>query len=210
MWFPEADKPCDHDVAVSAAGRTRKKENMNDASPQLKAYKKGASLDSSKWYMGNLTTNLAESKETNGAFFLVEATLAPGTEPPPHTHSREDELFYVLEGEFDVYVGKEGFKVKKGECIFLPRLKPHAFAIRSPRLRLLTLFTPAGLEEAFRGVGSTPQNLDLPAGAPTYATTDAHQTVERFRGLGVRFLSPDEVARELPLYPKPLAPNSSK
>ena len=63
--------------------------------------------------MGNLTTNLAESKETNGAFFLVEATLAAGNEPPPHSHSREDELFYVLEGEFDVYVGKEGFKVKR-------------------------------------------------------------------------------------------------
>ena len=93
--------------------------------------------------------------------------------------------------------------MKKGECIFLPRLKPHAFAIRSPRLRLLNLFTPAGLEDAFRGVGSSPHPLDLPAGAPTYATTDANQTVERFRGLGVRFLSPDEVTVELPLYPNP-------
>ena len=178
---------------------------MNNASSQLKAYKTSPSLDSSKWYMGNLTTNLAESKETDGAFFLLEATLAPGTEPPPHAHSREDELFYVLEGEFDVYVGKEGFRVKKGECIFLPRLKPHAFAIRSSRLRLLTLFTPAGIEEAFRGAGSSPKSLDLPAGAPTYATTDANQTVERFRGFGVRFLSPDEVKVELPLYPKPLS-----
>ena len=32
----------------------------------------------------------------------------------------EDELFYVLEGEFDVYVGKEAFKVEAGECVFLP------------------------------------------------------------------------------------------
>jgi len=32
----------------------------------------------------------------------MEAILAPGNEPPPHVHSREDELFYVLEGEFDV------------------------------------------------------------------------------------------------------------
>jgi len=160
--------------------------------------------------MGILTTNLAETTDTNGAFCLVEATAAPGTEPPTHVHSREDEFFYVLEGEFDVYVGMEGFKVKKGECIFLPRLKPHAFVIRSPRLRLLTLFTPTGLEEAFRGAGSSPQNLDLPAGAPTYATTDANKTVERFRGFGVRFLSPDEVTVELPFYPKPLSPNASK
>ena len=56
--------------------------------------------------------------------------LAPGTEPPPHVHTREDELFYVLEREFDVYVGKGAFKVETGGCVFLPRSKPHAFIIR--------------------------------------------------------------------------------
>jgi len=64
--------------------------------------------------MGILTTNLAEEKDTGGAFCLVEAILAPGNEPPPHVHSREDETFYVLEGEFDVYVGEEAFKVERG------------------------------------------------------------------------------------------------
>jgi mannose-6-phosphate isomerase-like protein (cupin superfamily) len=91
---------------------------MNNKSSALKAFKRATSLELSKWYMGNLTTNLAETKDTNGAFCLVEGTLAPGNEPPPHVHSREDELFYVLEGEFDVYVGEEAFKVETGECIF--------------------------------------------------------------------------------------------
>jgi quercetin dioxygenase-like cupin family protein len=49
--------------------------------------------------MGTLMTNLAETEDTNGPFLLVEGTLVPGTEPPPHVHSREDELFYVLDGE---------------------------------------------------------------------------------------------------------------
>jgi uncharacterized cupin superfamily protein len=57
-------------------------------------------------------------KDTNGAFFLVEAMLAPGTESHPHVHTREDELFYVLEEEFDVYVGKESFKVGTGNACF--------------------------------------------------------------------------------------------
>jgi len=35
-------------------------------------------------------------------------------------HSREDELFYVLEGEFDMHVGEEALNANKGECIFLP------------------------------------------------------------------------------------------
>jgi mannose-6-phosphate isomerase-like protein (cupin superfamily) len=115
---------------------------MNNTSSPLTAFKRARSLGLSQWENGNLTTNLAEKKDTNGAFFLVEAMLAPGTEPPPHVHTREDELFYVLEGEFDVYVGKEAFKVKTGECVLLPRFRPHAFVIRSPRLRVLALFTP--------------------------------------------------------------------
>jgi quercetin dioxygenase-like cupin family protein len=179
---------------------------MNNATT-LKAYKRGTSLDSTKWYMASLTTNLAEKKDTDGAFCLVEATLAKGNEPPPHEHSREDELFYVLEGEFDVYVGEEGFKVEKGECIFLPRLTPHAFAIRSPQIRLLTLFTPAGLEDAFRSASLPAKNLELPTGDLTYAESDPKQIVQRFRDYGVRFLTQEEIADELPLYPEPLPSN---
>jgi quercetin dioxygenase-like cupin family protein len=188
------------EVAVSAANP---KNLMNDASP---AFKRGKSLELSKWYMGILSTNLAEPEDTNGAFFLVEATLVPGTEPPPHVHSREDELFYVLEGEFDMYVGEEVFKVATGECVFLPRFKPHGFVIHSPRIRVLTLFVPGGVEGAFRGMGSPAQNLEPPAGAITYSEADFDQTVQRFAEYGVRILAPHEVADELPLYPKSLPP----
>ena len=168
------------------------------------AFKRGTSLELSKWYMGTLLTNLAETPDTNGAFSLFEATLVPGTEPPPHVHSREDELFYVLEGEFDVYVGKEVFNGKTGECIFLPRFTPHAFVVRSPRLRLLILFTPAGVEEAFRSMSFPAQKLAPPTEALTYSEADMEQTVQRFSASGVRMLAPDEVAHEMPLYPKSL------
>jgi mannose-6-phosphate isomerase-like protein (cupin superfamily) len=93
---------------------------VNETSLNLKAFNRGKSLELSKWYMGCLTTNLAESKDTDGAFCLVEVTLAPGNEPPPHVHSREDELFYVLEGEFDVYVGQEAFKVRTENASSFP------------------------------------------------------------------------------------------
>lgn len=185
-----------------------KKHNMNNTSSHLKAFKRATSLEFSKWYMGCLTTNLAETKDTGGAFCLVEATLAPGNEPPPHVHSREDELFYVLEGEFDVYVGKEAFKVQTGECIFLPRFKPHAFVIRSPRLRMLTLFIPGGLEEAFRSMGSPAQKLDLPTGAMTYSQSDFKQTAQRLGEYGAHLLSRDEIAELLPLYPKSVSANA--
>ena len=101
-----------------------------------------------------------------------------------------------------MYVGEEAFKVTTGERIFLSRLKPHGFIIGSPRIRVLTLFVPGGVEGSFRGMGSPAQHLDLPAGALTYSEADFKQTVRRFAEYGVRILTPDEVAVELPLYPK--------
>ena len=186
------------------------KGHVNNTLPELQAFKRAPSPGLSQWENGNLTTNLAEKKDTNGAFFLVEALLAPGTEPPPHVHTREDELFYVLEGEFDVYVGKEAFKVKAGECVFLPRFKPHAFVIRSPRLHVLALFTPAGLEEVFRGMSTPAQRLELPTGMVTYSTVDLKQTAQRLSEYGARFLTSAQVADELPLYPKALPANAAK
>jgi quercetin dioxygenase-like cupin family protein len=183
---------------------------MNNTLPELKAFKRAPSLGLSQWENGNLTTNLAEKRDTNGAFFLVEALLAPGTEPPPHVHTREDELFYVIEGEFDVYVGKEAFTVGTGECVFLPRFKPHAFVVRSPRLRVLALFTPAGLEEVFRGMSTPAKSLELPTEAVTYSTGDLKQTAQRLGDYGARFLTQAEVAEQLPLYPKAVPANGSE
>jgi len=52
------------------------KGNMNNTSSPLTAFKRAPSLGLSQWENGNLTTNLAEKKDTNGAFFLVEANAA--------------------------------------------------------------------------------------------------------------------------------------
>lgn len=48
------------------------------------------------WGPGDLYTFLATGKETNNAFFQFEAVVPPGGGPPPHTHSREDESFYIV------------------------------------------------------------------------------------------------------------------
>lgn len=177
---------------------------MNHAQSESKTFKRTTSLGLSMWYMGIVLTNLVEKKDNNGEFSLLEATLVPGTEPPPHVHSREDELFYVLEGEFDVYVGEEAFNVSKGECVLLPRFRPHALVIRSPRLRVLILYTPGGLEEAFSKMSAPAQNLEPPTEAVTYSQSDLEQTARRFAEHGVQILSPEEVAEQLPLYPEPL------
>lgn len=175
----------------------------------LRAFKRGPSLELSKWYKGNLTTNLAEKDDTNGAFSIIDATLEPGNEPPPHVHLHEDELFYVLEGEFDVYVGDEAFNVKTGECVFMPRLKPHGFAIRSPRLHILTLFAPGGLEQAFKKMNQPAERLEMPTGMETYAKADLTETVKVLTQYGIRILTPEEIREQLPLYPRPVGSTAS-
>ncbi len=135
-----------------------------------------------------------------GSLSINGMHFGPGTEPPPHVHSREDELFYVLDGEFDVYVGEEVFKVKTGECVFLPKFEPHAFVIHSIQLRVLALFSPTGLEEAFRGMSSPAQRLALPTETLTYSTGDVKAIAKRLNDYGVRILTPEEVAEQMPLY----------
>ena len=61
-------------------------------------------------------------------------------------HELEEELYYILEGEIDAYVGNEAFKVGTGECPFLPQLKPRVFVIRSARYRMLVLARPSPLD----------------------------------------------------------------
>lgn len=182
---------------------------MSDRQP-LKAFKRGPSLEDSKWYKGLLTTYLAEKDDTNGAFSIIDANTEPGKEPPPHIHTHEDELFYVLEGEFDVYVGDEAFKVGAGECVFLPRLRPHAFVIRSPRLHVLALFAPAGLEQAFKTMVQPAERLEIPQGMETYATADLTKTLEILSQYGVRNLTSEEIAEQLPLYPHPVLPSTTR
>src|SRR5262245_51339471 len=87
---------------------------------------------------------------------------------------------------------------------------PRSFFIRSRRLRILALFTPAWLEEAFRGMSTPAQRLELPTGAVTYSTGDLRQTAKRLSEYGARFLTPDEIADQMPLYPRPLPSNTGK
>jgi mannose-6-phosphate isomerase-like protein (cupin superfamily) len=51
------------------------------------------------WVVGDLYTILAAGEDTGGAFALIHALVPPQSGPPPHLHHREDEAFYVLEGE---------------------------------------------------------------------------------------------------------------
>ena len=57
--------------------------------------------------VGDVYRFLATGEDTNCKYTLIEALVGPGGGPPPHVHSREEEGFYVLEGEITLFIGDQ-------------------------------------------------------------------------------------------------------
>jgi mannose-6-phosphate isomerase-like protein (cupin superfamily) len=119
------------------------------------------------WFLANRMTMKATAAMTGGAFGLLESLIAPGFSPPLHVHHREDESFYVLEGELTMRCGDRVFKATAGAFVFLPRGVPHSFVVEGDTpARMLTLLTPGGGEAFFTAAGRPAERDGLPPLAP--------------------------------------------
>lgn len=117
-----------------------------------------ASLDATDeayWWQGSLMRIKARAEDTGGALGIVEASFPKDFGPPLHVHRREDEAFYVIEGEIRIRQGDEEFVVGAGTWVWGPRDEPHAFKVASERARALVVVTPGGFERMFEE-GGTP------------------------------------------------------
>jgi quercetin dioxygenase-like cupin family protein len=98
--------------------------------------------------VGDKVVVLATGDQTGGAFCLAELTVPPGGGPPPHYHTREDECFYVLEGEVAFTCDGRTISGTPGSYVQLPRQVPHAFKNPGAKpARMLVLCAPAGFEK---------------------------------------------------------------
>jgi quercetin dioxygenase-like cupin family protein len=104
--------------------------------------------------VGDVYRFLATGEDTNGKYALWEAVVPPGGGPPPHVHSREEEGFYVLEGEITFTVNGEQVVAAAGTFANMPVGTPHSFKNESGKpARTLISVAPAGLEQMFFEVG---------------------------------------------------------
>ena len=100
-------------------------------------------------------------KDTDGQLAVFEYIGTQKVGPPLHMHLYQDEIFYVVEGEYRFQLGDEKTVLKAGDTIFLPRNIPHTWIQLSDRGKLTYSLQPAGqLEEFF-------VKLDTLKGAPT-------------------------------------------
>jgi len=131
------------------------------------------------WWQGNLFRIKALAQATGGAFGLAEATFWAGMATPLHVHHREDEAFYVLEGEIRFRRGDEEFTASPGDFVFGPREVPHSFKVLGSGARALVLVTPGGLEQMFVDGGLPVTDPTTPP-APEYDMEQVHALARKY------------------------------
>lgn len=134
--------------------------------------------------LGNDVTVTLSSQETGGDYYTFEVVTPPGVGVPPHVHQHEDEIIYILEGEFEFQIGDQTHQVEAGALVHFVRHVPHAFRnIGSKAARTLwTIIPGASFEKFFDELGS------LPADGPP----DMAKVAEIFGRYDIEILPPPE------------------
>src|SRR5713226_9298292 len=132
--------------------------------------------------VGDVYRFLATGEDTNGKYALWEALVPPGGGPPPHVHSREDEGFYILEGEITFQIGEKRIVATAGMFANMPVGTPHSFKNESSRpAKMLISVAPAGLEKMFFEFG-----VPLAEGA-TAALPPTKEEIEKLLAIAPRY-----------------------
>lgn len=105
-------------------------------------------------FPGHSVNTLLDGSETERDIAFSELTVAPQSMgAPPHSHSREDEFFYVLEGEINFLDGEETITASQGQVVALKRGHLHGFWNESDApARLLLMVSPSAFASFFDAV----------------------------------------------------------
>src|SRR4051812_14498931 len=102
----------------------------------------------------------ASGDETAGLLSVLEAEEPPGFGPPIHVHHDAAEAFYVLRGEYIMYLGDAEYVCPAGSFIFIPRGVPHGFKVGDAASRKLNFYFPAAMIGYFDDLAEAVQNED--------------------------------------------------
>jgi quercetin dioxygenase-like cupin family protein len=149
-------------------------ETPSPATPELGAFR----------FLGLTTLFHASAKSTNGGFGLVEhPSMHPGFATPYHVHHREDEAFYVIDGEVAFILDGNWKRGGPGAFVYGPREIPHGFkVVGDTPARMLILCAPGGFENFVVELG---QPLDDPPAPP-----DMQKLIAAATRAGIDILGP--------------------
>jgi mannose-6-phosphate isomerase-like protein (cupin superfamily) len=105
--------------------------------------------------LGNFTMTVkGDDASTMGLFTLLEADEPPNFGPPMHIHHGIAEAFYVLDGEYIIFMNDEEYRCPAGSFIFIPAEQPHGFRVGDVPSRKLNLYLPASMVGYFDELGA--------------------------------------------------------
>lgn len=106
-------------------------------------------------YSGQNMNVKLTAAQSAGEMTVIESIVGPFAGPPLHVHEKENETYYVLEGEFEFVCGDDNVRGGPGTFVFAPRGVPHRYAnVQGTPGRVLFGFTPGGIEAFFTDLGN--------------------------------------------------------
>jgi len=137
------------------------------------------------WYADGLFEFLVPNERTGGRMSVFRATCPQGFGPPRHVHTREDEVFVVLDGDVCFEVAGRRQLAGPGTSVWMPRGVPHAFRIQSETATMLGVIAPGDFEGLFRTLGMPARERALPPAGTAPLDLAAVMAEQRVRGTEV-------------------------
>jgi quercetin dioxygenase-like cupin family protein len=153
-----------------------------------KAYSLNAGEGRALWHLGALLNFKALGAETNGHFWALEGLADQQMAVPLHSHTNEDEIWYVLEGEIAFTVGERTQLAGPGAFLYIPRNTPHTFQIKSGTARWFGFGISGQLDQWFFETGEPAPTLTLPP--PATQPPDVAAIVASLKAYGTDTLGP--------------------
>jgi len=114
--------------------------------------------------VGDVLTFKAVGEDTAGQYTLVEVRVAPQIGPPPHIHHREDEAFYIQDGELEFQLDDQIVISTPGTFLYSPKGHLHSFRNNTTQgAKMLVWYMPAGIERFFAEIGVEVDSPDAPS-----------------------------------------------
>jgi mannose-6-phosphate isomerase-like protein (cupin superfamily) len=139
------------------------------------------------WFLDNLVYVHIDDEESGGAYSLAELWAPRDSMPPLHVHHRDDETFYVLEGEVRMFVGDRQIVVPAGQAALGPREVAHTYRVESDQARFIVINSPAGFEQFLRAAGEPAPRAELP---PSGRPADPAALAKAAAEYGIEILGP--------------------
>jgi quercetin dioxygenase-like cupin family protein len=131
-----------------------------------------------RWWFGSLAEFKATAADTGGLMSIVEVTEHPGAEAPLHVHHRDDEGFWVLEGDVTFEVGDTAVQASAGDYVFGPRGIPHRYTVGDRGCRMLFILVPGGIEDVIRATSEPAAGRTLPPPPDAEPTSEELERVK--------------------------------